>query len=237
MKLVAAIYHVAFESLGRFASLFEETGYRVHYVDATGAFDINWLLRADIVVILGGPIGVYQDKDYPFLTAEVDLARRRLLAGLPVLGICLGAQIMAKALGAKVYPGQNGKELGWSGLQLTEAGYNHPLSIFGKKQIEVLHWHGDTFDLPYEATLLASSSRYVNQAFSFGYHGLALQFHSEVEAVDLERWYVGHVAELSCAGIDVGEFRQQGIVNTQHLADAARYSMLEWIKQVTVFNH
>src|SRR5690606_9988829 len=109
-----------------------------------------------LTIILGGPIGVYETEDYPFLQKEIDLLKVRLENNLPTLGICLGAQMIAHALGAKVYAG-HAKEIGWSTLQLATLPDNilAPLT-----NVPVLHWHGDTFDLPENATLLASSSLY-----------------------------------------------------------------------------
>src|SRR5690606_19806428 len=137
-----------------------------------------------LLVILGGPIGVYETQDYPFLQQEIDLLKVRLEQNLPTLGICLGAQLIAHALGADVYAGPH-KEIGWSKLTLSQA-KNNPLTALNESK--VLHWHGDTFDLPANAELLASSTLYSNQAFRVGNNILALQFHAEVAAASLEKW-------------------------------------------------
>jgi GMP synthase (glutamine-hydrolysing) len=191
-----AIRHVPFEDLGSFAPALRERGFAVAYRDAglddLGARD---LVDADLLIVLGGPIGVYETKEYPFLRGEIAVVERRLKMGRPVLGLCLGAQIMAKALGARVYPGKR-KELGWSPLALTEAGQKSALAALGPRTA-VLHWHGDTFDLPRGAERLASTPLYANQAFAWSSHALALQFHIETTEHGLERWFIGHALEIA----------------------------------------
>jgi GMP synthase (glutamine-hydrolysing) len=190
-----AIRHVPFEDLGSFAPVLSERGFAIAYRDAglddLGARDI---VDADLLIVLGGPIGVYEAKAYPFLKGEIAAVERRLKAGRPVFGLCLGAQIMAKALGARVYKGKR-KELGWSPLALTDAGRNSALAELGART-SVLHWHGDTFDLPRGAELLASTPLYENQAFSWR-NALALQCHIETTVRGLERWFIGHTLEIA----------------------------------------
>jgi len=204
-----AIRHVPFEDLGSFASPLRERGFAVAYRDAglddLGARD---LLDADLLIVLGGPIGVYETREYPFLKGEIGMVERRLKAGRPVLGLCLGAQVMAMALGARVYKGKR-KELGWSPLALTDAGRKSALAELGARTA-VLHWHGDTFDLPREAELLASTRLYAHQAFAWRPHALALQFHIETTARGLERWFVGHALEIaSTRGVDLSKLRRE----------------------------
>jgi GMP synthase (glutamine-hydrolysing) len=172
-------------------------GYAVCYCDAV-VDDIDAVdpLAPDLSVVLGGPIGAHQELAYPFLGRELALLERRLAAARPTLGICLGAQLIARALGAWVYPAPE-KEIGWGEVQLTEAGRNGPLRHFAG--VPVLHWHGDTFDLPDEAGLLASTEICPNQAFSFGRHALACQFHPEISDLGFERWLVGHAVEIAAA--------------------------------------
>jgi GMP synthase (glutamine-hydrolysing) len=161
-------------------------------VDDLAAADI---VDSDLLVVLGDPIGAYEEEPYAFLNDELRVIEKRLRAGKPVLGICLGGQLLARALGARVYRG-NGKEIGWSPLTLTAAGRRSCLAPLGDGT-PVLHWRSDTFDLPKGATHLASSERYRHQAFAWEHHGLALQFHLEVAAAGLERWYIGHACEIA----------------------------------------
>jgi GMP synthase (glutamine-hydrolysing) len=206
MKHVLAIRHVAFEDLGTFEKVFVEAGYQVDYVEAPthdlGALDIH---APDVVVVLGGPIGAYEEDNYPFLLQELKLIEQRLKSGRPLLGICLGAQLMARASGARVYAGPQ-KEIGWGRLTLTEAGARSALAPLSG-DASVLHWHGDTFDLPPSAERLASSPLYENQAFSIGPSVLGLQFHLEASASEIERWLVGHACELSHAGVKLQSLR------------------------------
>ncbi len=195
MPTAVAIRHVAFEDLDAFAPALAARGYKASYRDApTDDLAATELADCDLLVVLGGPIGVYEDDRYPFLKTEIALLEKRLKVGKPVLGICLGAQLMARALGAKVY-GAGFKEIGWSGVTLSAAGRASPLAKLAPGT-RVLHWHGDTFDLPSGAIHLASTPRTPNQAFAVGRHGLALQFHLEVSARGLERWFVGHAVEI-----------------------------------------
>ncbi|MCG2572832.1 glutamine amidotransferase [Acinetobacter sp. ME22] len=203
-ETVYAIQHLAFEDLGALEDVFYQYGYRVRYFDA-GVDDLTTALAYDgLVVILGGPIGVYEQDDYPFLIDEISGLRERLAANKPTLGICLGAQLIAHALGASVYAGHT-KEIGWSSLTLSQAA-NNLLTTLG--DTAVLHWHGDTFDLPAQAELLASSALYPNQAFKIGQNILALQFHIEVAEEDLEKWLIGHTCELRKANINIPLLRE-----------------------------
>jgi Asp-tRNA(Asn)/Glu-tRNA(Gln) amidotransferase A subunit family amidase/anaerobic selenocysteine-containing dehydrogenase/GMP synthase-like glutamine amidotransferase len=207
-KTAICLRHVPFEDLGSFEPVLRSRGYQVTYLESSMA-DLSTVnpLEVDLLVILGGPIGVYETEDYPFLAAEIALIQKRLMADLPTLGICLGCQLMARALGAAVYPG-NGKEIGWSPLILTEAGYRSPLVAIAPEKTPVVHWHGDTFDLPAGAILLASTEQYKHQAFSWGKCGLALQFHPEVTQQGLESWFVGHTLEINTTpGISVMQLR------------------------------
>lgn len=193
MKVAVAIRHIAFEDVGTLEPVLDEAGYSLTYLEA-GVDDLAAAEACNLLIVLGGPIGVYEVEAYPFLVRELDLVRRRLAADQPTLGLCLGAQLIAQALGARVYPGP-AKEIGWA-----------PLSFLAEELREldgvaVLHWHGDTFDLPVGAKRLASTALTPNQAFSVGRNLLALQFHAEPEARMFERWLIGHTCEIGAAGL------------------------------------
>jgi GMP synthase (glutamine-hydrolysing) len=232
MPTVIAVRHVAFEDLGSFAAPLHRRGWTIGYRDATvDDLAAPELALADLLVVLGGPIGAYEDEAYPFLLDELRLIERRLAAGRPVLGICLGAQLMARALGARVYPG-TGKEIGWSPLTLTEAGRRSCLAPLADGT-PVLHWHGDTFDLPEGAVHLAATERYRHQAFAHGRHGLALQFHIEAEAQGLERWYIGHACEIAATpGHSVPVLRAEAEHWAPMLAPRAAQCLESWLDSI-----
>jgi GMP synthase (glutamine-hydrolysing) len=204
-----AVRHVPFEDLGLFEGVLLERGFAIAYreapVDDLAASDLR---ECDLLVLLGGPIGVYERDIYPFINAEIALAEARIARGRPLLGICLGSQTIAAALGAQVYPGNRGKEIGWAPITLTGAGAGSPLAHLASDRARVLHWHGDSFDLPKGAMRRASTERYRNQAFAHGEGVLGLQFHPEVTAKSLERWFVGHACEIAATpGVDVKALR------------------------------
>ena len=226
--------HVAFEDLGSLEAPLRERGFKIESIlAATARFPLPQAESCDLLVVLGGPIGVYDDQDYPFLIDEIACIRERLAARMPILGICLGAQLMAAALGAHVYPGLQGAEIGWSPLQaspnvLTPAWFA-PLLTPG---VSVFHWHGDTFDLPPGALHLAKSEMYENQAFAIGYFALGLQFHPEVSAAGLESWYVGHASELHHAGIAAASLRHAAQEHAAALEEAAARFWKLWLDAV-----
>ena len=228
MRHVLALTHVAFEDLGLIGPVLEAHGFRIDVVSVPLArFAALDLISPDLVVILGGPIGVYETDRYPFLVPETEAIRERLLAGSPTLGLCLGAQLMARALGAAVYPAQE-KEIGFAPVRLSAAGSQSPLSALGH-DVPVLHWHGDTFDLPAGALHLASTASCENQAFSIGPKILGLQFHLEVSPADLEAWLVGHANELAQAGLDPRDLRRAAALADAPLRRAALTTITNWL--------
>jgi GMP synthase-like glutamine amidotransferase len=134
----------------------------------------------DGIVVMGGPMSAASNDGFPSRPAEVGLLAGALDAAIPTLGVCLGAQILAVAGGAAVYPGGAGPEIGWGAVSLGPACANDPLFTGLTGDLTVLHWHGDTFDLPPGALHLASNGNYPNQAFRLGDAAWGLQFHLEV---------------------------------------------------------
>lgn len=226
-KRCVALRHLAFEDLGVFDSELQRCGFTVEYRQAgVEPLSASEWQDADLVVVLGGPIGVYEQKRYPWLADQIEHLALRLHARKPVLGICLGAQLMAAALGASVYPGHR-KEIGWAGLTLSKAGLASGLRQL--EDVQVLHWHGDMFDLPAQVTLLASTDLTPNQAFSVGSHALALQFHPEVDATRIEAWLIGHTLELAQAGCDMAVLRQSSQQHAASAAIAGQEMLREWL--------
>lgn len=171
--------HLRHEDLGSIENWVHARG---HATTCTKFFEDNPVLPAlddiDWLVVMGGAMGVYDVDKFPWLRSEGEYIRSAIDAGKTVLGICLGAQLIAHALGSKVYPGP-AKEIGWLPVSKTEAGQRAPLFADIPDPFTVFQWHGDTFDMPAGATLLASSSAVAHQAFSYGDRVLALQFHLE----------------------------------------------------------
>ena len=211
-----------------------DRGMRIKTINAPrrGIDDIE-ATRPDLLVVMGGPIGVYQADDYPFLKQEIDIIKARLDAGLPTIGICLGSQLIAAAMDEKVYPGDQGKEVGWGKLNLTEAGKEAPVRHLCGSKTGMFQWHGDTFDLPKDATLLATSDMYQNQVFSAD-KTLALQCHPEVQERQLQEWYVMFQKDVTGDNplIPVHELRRQTTDNIESLNTQARLFFNEWLEQI-----
>lgn len=225
MKTAVAIRHVQFEDLGTLKKVLQAAGYHASYIDVdSGVLKTSDALAADLLVVLGGPPGVYQTDAYPFLADELRLLEKRIAADRPTLGICLGSQLMAAAMGAKVGPSGH-SEIGFSKLSLNDAGMSSPLRHF--EEVDVLHWHGDTFALPEDAILLASTDLCRHQAFAYGSNILALQFHPEPDAADLERWLIGYAGDLG--GRDPREFRQAGAKYCPPMQRAAADMLTDWL--------
>ncbi|MGO4812673.1 glutamine amidotransferase [Cupriavidus sp. 2MCAB6] len=224
------IQHVAFEDAGVLGDALRERGHTLRVLRA-GIDDLSVIREqpADLLVVLGGPIGVYENEAYPWLDGQIDIIRARLDAGAPMIGVCLGAQLIARAAGARVYPGT--REIGWAPVQPTPAGRDSPLAELEAADWHVLHWHGDTFDLPAGARLLASTPAVVHQAYAIGQHVLALQFHPEVRPGELEGWLVGHTVELGKAGIDPRVIRARTAEIGDRVAAAGRRMFDRWLDE------
>jgi GMP synthase (glutamine-hydrolysing) len=227
-RTALAIRHVAFEDVGVWRDLLVDRGYDLAYLEA-GVDDLTdaAVLSADLLIVLGGPIGVYETDAYPFLVGEIETVRRRLEQQKPVLGACLGAQLMATALGARVAPGP-AKEIGYAPVVLTDAGRASPLARL--EGLPVLHWHGDSSDLPPGAENLASTDLCPVQAFRCGRKALGLQFHVEADPRRIETWLVGHAVELAKAGVDPRVVRADALRLGAATAAAGRAILSDWLE-------
>ena len=153
------------------------------------------------ILVMGGPMGVDQRERYPWLTSELELIAAAARQKTPVLGVCLGSQLIAAALGGRVYAGKE-PEIGWYGLDLTENAADDLLFGGFPRSLEVFQWHGDTFELPPGATLLAGSSRFPNQAFRAHDWIWGVQFHLEVTSAHVSNWLEINHKEVESAGVD-----------------------------------
>jgi GMP synthase (glutamine-hydrolysing) len=225
MKDAVAICHVAFEDAGTLGPVLEERGVRLTYLQA-GVDDLSPAVDADLLVVLGGPIGIYEIDRYPFLKEELTVIEKAVKKGIPVIGICLGCQALAAVLAARVYPGKQA-ELGWDTLTLTGEGKDSPLGVL--EGLHILNWHGDTFDLPSGATRLASTTLTPNQAFAYGPKVLALQFHVELPERDMERWLIGHTLELAKNNVNLATMREETARYAPAVNEASRKLFNDWL--------
>jgi GMP synthase (glutamine-hydrolysing) len=222
--------HVAFEDLDLLAPIIARRGYEIRYLQAgVDPIDTAEVRASDLLVVLGGPIGVYEVDTYPFIRDEIAAIRARLEADKPILGICLGAQLMAAALGARVAPGPV-KEIGWAPVTLTEAGKQSVLSTLDTTP--VLHWHGDNCELPAGCERLAATADCPVQAFSRRPWQLALQFHLEVDGARFERWLIGHTVELGKSGLDPNVLRTQARTQGAATVQAGRVVFSSWLQSI-----
>lgn len=198
--------------LGNLEPVLAERGYAVTVVHTPEA-DLAAIdpVAADLVVVLGGEMGVYESEQHPYLVDEIALLRARIAAEKPVFGVCLGAQLMAESLGGTVYRGPS-NEIGYRSVEPTPEGADSPVRHIAG--VPVMQWHSDTFELPQGVTRLAGSPAYSNEAFGIGTWALAVQFHPEVTAEMHETWLRESAGELRAEGVDAESLR----------ADNARYN-------------
>ena len=210
---VLILENIASEGPGTLEDFLQERGMYYKVVNCATE-DIPGSKDFDSLVMLGGPMSVNEEDVYPYIIREMALVREFVAEGKKIFGICLGAQIMAKALGAKVYPGPE-KEIGWYDIELTDGGTRDPLmkelavnvrsrskaGDFGTR-VKVFHWHGETFDMPEGAVWLAKSALYPHQAFRYGEGAYAFQFHIEVRKEMIYEW-------LKSESVDMDQIRKQ----------------------------
>jgi GMP synthase (glutamine-hydrolysing) len=235
-----AIHHVRFEDLGSFAQPLADAGYQISYRHAGAAplSEREWI-DTDLIVVLGGPIGVKDTERYPWLGAEVEGLAQRLSRKRPTVGICLGAQLMATALGGAVVRrvGSSGApeaEIGWSVLELAGGGNGADAAdgagpLQHLRGVPVLHWHGDNI-VPPDGVLAAAATPHTPcQAFAVGKYALGLQFHAEFHADALEEWLTGHTVELQHDGVDFQRLREDTRRHGDGLVSAGRALMRDWL--------
>ncbi len=206
-KSIAVIRHIGVEGLGTIEDVLKNKGLSYDYIDTWKDTLPQDVSDFTALVILGGPMGVYEQDKYPFIEKELELIRKARNASMPVIGICLGSQMIAQALGGRVYKGRV-KEIGWYDINFTELSLNDklfasiPVTKDESTTIKAFQWHGDTYDLPEDAIMLASSKLYANQAFRIGtLYGL--QFHIEVKEDDIENWINEYKTEVAVLKKDI----------------------------------
>lgn len=200
---IHVLEHVSFEGPGSIADWARQRG---HVLATTRLFDAAPLPQPgsiDGLIVMGGPMSVGDEERFPWLAVEKKFLADFIDRGKPVLGICLGSQLLAEVLGAPVYPNRF-REIGWFPVWLTDEALKSPFFAGCPRRLSVFHWHGDTFDLPRGARLLASSEACRNQAFLYGDDILGLQFHLEVtpRSIDL-------LAQSGASELTGGKYVQQ----------------------------
>lgn len=227
-KRALIIRHVPYEGIAGFRDPVEAAGYEINRLDVSDpAFVDADLVSPDLVILMGGPMGVYEGDRYPWIAHEIERLAARLTEDRPTIGVCFGAQMIAAALGARVYQGA-AKEIGFYRLTINADGLASPLAHLADQP--VLQWHGDTFDLPAGADLLASTPRYPHQAFRRGHSVLALQCHAEM-GVDprIEAWIEQSGDSLAELGIRPDELRAQYADVGPSAVEAGQRMISQWL--------
>ncbi|MCQ9207077.1 MAG: type 1 glutamine amidotransferase [Omnitrophica bacterium] len=217
--MVLIVKHIDIEGPGIYAEFLKNAKHETITVELARGEELPTdFERIEAVITLGGPMNVYEEEKHPFLEQELKFLRRTVKAEIPLMGICLGAQMIAKACGAKISKADN-KEIGWHRVRLTDKGLKDPLFEGLGRELEVFQWHEDQFDVPEEGFLLAESD-ICPQAFKVGKNAYGLQFHYEVTPQMIERW------------IEEYDYRKdsEGRVGAQHMLIDAHKKEKEFLK-------
>ena len=216
--------HTQAEGLGLLANALRERGIHHRALDLARGEPVPKELRGvGGLIILGGPMGAYEQDKHPFLRAESALIEKAIAAGRPVLGICLGAQLIAQVLGARVFPGER-REVGWGAISLTDRGRDDPLFAGSDESLTVFHLHGDTYELPADAANLATSPVYEQQAFRWGEIVYGFQFHLEFTESIIGRLAAEADSQryMTDAGIDVKRLVAETPARVRDLTETAQ---------------
>jgi GMP synthase-like glutamine amidotransferase len=195
---IHCLTHVPFEDAANISEWAKLRGHALKYTHLYRDEPLPTVESFDMLTIMGGPMGLYEDDIYPWLTTEKAFIRKAIDTGKKAIGICLGAQLLADALGGKVTENRQ-KEIGWHPIQLTPQEKQSSVFASLPNEMMVFHWHGDTFLLPPGAVKLASSGVCENQVFRYGDHVLGLQFHLEYSTDSIERMLSNCSEELTDA--------------------------------------
>jgi GMP synthase (glutamine-hydrolysing) len=228
MKRALIIRHVPVEGIAGFREAVEAAGYAIDRIDvADPTFASLDLTEPDLLIMMGGPMGVYEAEQYPWIACQQRRLGQRLELARPTLGVCFGAQLIAATLGARVFKGPV-KEVGFHPLRIADTPAAAPLRHLDG--VPVLHWHGDTFELPEGAELIASSERYAHQAFRVGDNVLALQFHAEMGLDErFETWVEQWPDDIAAAGTTAEQLRADHARHGAAVVAAGRAMIADWL--------
>lgn len=235
---ILVFQHVPYEPLGTLDPLLKEAGFRIRYVNFGREPNSRPSLDGySALIILGGPMNCDQFASNPNLLTEVEIIREAIDRDISVLGICLGAQLLAKALGGSVSRNAS-REVGWYDVELTEAGFADPvLSTFAGVQ-QVFQWHEDGIELPPDTVRLATSAASRVQAFRYGEHAYGFQFHLEVNYSLIERWLTvpanQETLRQEVGRVDPDAIRQQSLKSIRNLEDLSRKTFSRWIERFEI---
>ena len=209
MRSVWVLQHGASETLGTIEDALRGRQIGYDYIETNVGKPVPGEMADKAgLIVMGGPMGVYEQSQYPFLRDEMRLIEFALAMGRPVLGVCLGSQLLAAVLGAEVKKGE-GKELGWHAVTLSEFAAQDPLFAGVRPEFWPFHWHGDVFSLPKNAVGLASSRQTPCQAFRYGKNAYGILFHLEVTREQISQMLSAFAEELRQAGGDGTEIAAQ----------------------------
>lgn len=231
-KNILVIQNIGCEHLGNLSRLFESDGYNVLLLNSQKDLIPTDLLSYSGIVILGGPMSVYDNYDY--LKDQQKLIKKAVDIKIPTLGVCLGSQLIAEAMGGKVYPG-NLKEIGWHDIEITENGSRDIFNGIATFKNKVFQWHGDTFQLPKSAIILAKSDTYI-QAFRIN-TAIGIQFHIEVNESMIEEWiriYSKEIMDLKLDKKNIIPQQKEQIINL-HILCKLVYNNFK--KMIHDYNH
>jgi GMP synthase (glutamine-hydrolysing) len=232
MSKVWVLQHTACETLGTIADALEAEALAWQYVRVFDGKPVPaGMGDAGGLIVMGGPMGVYEQERYPHLNDELRLIDAALKAGKPVLGVCLGSQLLAAALGAAVRKGLR-KEIGWYPIRLSAAASEDRLWTGVPREFMAMHWHGDVFDLPAGTVNLASSELTAHQAFRYGNSAYGLLFHLEMTEEMIAEMAAAFGDELREAGGDADRLAAQSTVNCARLAAVAETVFTRWARLV-----
>lgn len=235
---ILVFQHVPFEPLGTLDPLLKESGFRIRYVNfGREPHSRPALEKYEALIVLGGPMSSDQIDTYPNLITEVEIIHEAVERGMSVLGICLGAQLLATALGGSVSRNEV-REIGWYDVELTAAGTNDfVLSSFAQRQ-QVFQWHEDGISLPPGAVHLASSEDSPIQAFRYGEHAYGFQFHLEASQSVIERWLSvpdhQQTLEEERGRIDAAAIRKQTRGSIGPLQELSQRTFSRWVEQFEI---